>query len=433
MSSVDREGPGPVVTSTGPGPSRWDRVWPYLPYLFILLPAGFSLLQNWRPDTLVLALFAMAWHWFMVGAHPEWIRHRLVALVYFAVLLAAIGALVSIDSVFTVAGPAVFIQSFVLLPRWWAYAGVVATAGVLVSMRPEAGRSPGQMLFSFLVAALVASAVGLVVQTISDQNESRRVMIAQLQETGARLAALAAENANLQAQLLTRAREAGVVGERQRLAREIHDTIAQGLAAIVTQVEAAEEALDDVRAARARLDTVRMLARDSLKEARRSVQALRPAPLAESQLPAALQDVSGKWSQASGVASSLEVTGEARPLHAEVEITLLRVAQEALANVAKHASAGRVALTLSYMEDVVVLDVRDDGAGFAPEAPGLPAAPASEAGGFGLLSMRQRVTRLAGDFQIESAPGEGTGISAAVPAIPAETGLEPSDRSRNAG
>ncbi|MEU6784682.1 sensor histidine kinase [Nonomuraea angiospora] len=433
MSSVDREGPGPVVTSTGPGPSRWDRVWPYLPYLFILLPAGFSLLQNWRPDTLVLALFAMAWHWFMVGAHPEWIKHRLVALVYFAVLLAAIGALVSIDSVFTVAGPAVFIQSFALLPRWWAYAGVVATAGVLVSMRPEAGRSPGQMLFSFLVAALVASAVGLVVQTISDQNESRRVMIAQLQETGARLAALAAENANLQAQLLTRAREAGVLGERQRLAREIHDTIAQGLTAIVTQVEAAEEALDDVKAARARLDTVRMLARDSLKEARRSVQALRPAPLAESQLPAALQDVSGKWSQASGVLSSLEVTGEARPLHAEVEITLLRVAQEALANVAKHASAGRVALTLSYMEDVVVLDVRDDGAGFAPEPPGLPAAPASEAGGFGLLSMRQRVTRLAGDFQIESAPGEGTGISAAVPAIPAETGLEPSDRSRNAG
>ncbi|MET7333696.1 sensor histidine kinase [Nonomuraea sp. NPDC005650] len=430
MSGV---GPGPVDTSAGPGPSRWDRVWPFLPYLFIALPAGFSLLRDWRLETLVLALIGVAWHWYLVGAHPEWTRRRPVALVYFVGLLAVVGALVSIDSVFTVAGPAVFIQSFALLPRWWAYAGVVATAGVLVSTRPEAGRSPGQLLFSFLVATLVAATVGLVVQTISDQNESRRVMIAQLQETGAKLAALAAENADLQAQLLTRAREAGVLGERQRLAREIHDTIAQSLTAIVTQVEAAEDALDDVEAARARLDTVRTLARDSLQEARRSVQALRPAPLAGSQLPAALRDVSAKWSRAGGVPSSVEVTGEARPLHAEVEVTLLRVAQEALSNVAKHASAGRVALTLSYMEDVVVLDVRDDGAGFAPEPPGRPAAPASETGGFGLLSMRQRVTRLAGDFQIESAPGEGTGVSATLPALPAVPAEEPSGRSGNAG
>ncbi|GAA3230599.1 sensor histidine kinase [Nonomuraea helvata] len=395
--------------SSGPGPSRWDRVWPVLPYLFILLPAGASLLQHWRLDTLALTLFAVGWHGLMVTT--GWVRRPAVAIVYFGVLLAAIGALVSIDSLFTVAGPAAFIQAFAVLPRWWAYAGVMATAGVLVSMRPDPGRSPGQLLYSFLVAALVASAIGFVVQTISDQNESRKVMIAQLQETSAKLAALAEENADLQAQLLTRAREAGVLDERQRMAREIHDTIAQGLTAIVTQIEAAEEELDDVAAARVRLDTVRTLARDNLKEARRSVRALRPAPLAGSQLPAAVQDVADTWTRAGGVPASLSVTGDARPLHPEVEATLLRVAQEALANVAKHASAGRVALTLSYMEDVVVLDVRDDGAGFTPSG---------EASGFGLISMRQRVTRLAGDFQIESAPGEGTGLSATIPAIPAE-------------
>ncbi|MGP3936420.1 sensor histidine kinase [Nonomuraea sp. KM88] len=431
-----------MVASTGPGLSRWDRVWPALPYLFILLPAAFSLAQNWRLDTLVLASFAMAWHWFLIGVHPDWTRHPVVAIVYFAVLLAAIGALVSIDSVFTVTGPAAFIQSFRLLPRWWAYGGVAATAGVLVSMRPEAGRSPGEMLFSFLIAALIASAIGLVIQTISDQNESRKVMIEQLRETGAKLAALAEENASLQARLLTQAREAGVLGERQRMAREIHDTIAQGLTAIVTQIEAAEEAIDDTPAALARLDTVRTLARENLNEARRSVQALRPAPLAGSQLPAAVRDVADRWSETTGVAASLSVNGDARPLHAEVEITLLRVAQEALSNVAKHASAGRVALTLSYMEDVVVLDVRDDGAGFVPGPPDISShAPASEAGGFGLIAMRQRVTRLAGDFEIESAPGEGTGISATVPAIPAaavsdamsDAMSEPSDRLRDAG
>ncbi|MFI7707993.1 sensor histidine kinase [Nonomuraea sp. NPDC049480] len=420
MSNADRERPGPVVVSTGPDFSRWDRVWPVLPYLFILLPAAFSLSQNWRLDTVALVVFAVAWHWFMVAARPEWISVPAVAVVYFVVLLAVIGALVSIDSVFTVTGPAAFIQSFTLLPRWWAYAGVVATAGVLVSMRPEAGRSVTEMLYSFLVAALIASAVGLIVKTISDQNESRKAMIEQLRETSAKLATLAEENASLQAQLLSRAREAGVLGERQRMAREIHDTIAQGLTAIVTQVEAAEEALEDLAAARSRLDTVRTLARDSLNEARRSVQALRPAPLADAQLPAAVRDVADKWSQTTGVPATLSVTGDALPLHPEVEVTLLRVAQEALANVAKHAAAGRVALTLSYMEDVVVLDVRDDGAGFSPEPLDASVAPATvESGGFGLLAMRQRVTRLAGDFQVESAPGEGTGISATVPAIPA--------------
>ncbi|NRQ33731.1 hypothetical protein HII36_18010 [Nonomuraea sp. NN258] len=286
------------------------------------------------------------------------------------------------------------------------------------------------------------------------------------------------------------------------MAREIHDTIAQGLTAILTQLEALDTDTDtvhagdaraddvsggrddggggdmrgadvrggegrggggkagDVRARAARLATVRALARESLTEARRSVQALRPAPLAEARLAPALSDVAEKWSQAAGVPVTVSITGEARPLHAEVELTLLRVAQEALANVAKHAAAGRVGVTLSYMEDVVVLDVRDDGRGFTPD--GETTSPSNDGvregawnstregtrssvrevagnsieqstetsirqvgeGGFGLVSMRQRVTRLAGSFAIETAPGQGTGISATVPAIPAAADSE---------
>jgi signal transduction histidine kinase len=197
------------------------------------------------------------------------------------------------------------------------------------------------------------------------------------------------------------------------MAREIHDTIAQGLTAILTQLEAADGTAGDPRAVRSRLDTARAMAKESLTEARRSVQALRPAPLHESQLPAALRDVAAAWSRTSGVPVAVSVTGGSRPLHTEVETTLLRVAQEALANVGKHASAARAGVTLSYMEDVVALDVRDDGRGFDP-------GPAdSSGGGFGLIAMRQRVTRLAGDFAVETAPGQGTGISATVPAIPA--------------
>ncbi|MEU6999836.1 sensor histidine kinase [Nonomuraea sp. NPDC046570] len=392
--------------------SRWDRAWPLLPYLFILLPMVFSLLREWRPEALALALFAGAWHWFLVASHPGWIERPVVVIVYFVVLLAAVGALIRIDSVFFVTGIGAFVQAFGLLPGWWAYGGVAATAGVMVAARPESGRSPSEMLFSFLVAVLVASTIGLVVQAISDQNDQRKAMITQLKETGAKLAALAEENADLQARLLTRAREAGVLGERQRMAREIHDTVAQGLTAILTQLEAADSVIDDVAATRSRLDTVRILARESLTEARRSVQALRPAPLDEAQFAAALHDIAAKWSRSAGVPAAVSVTGEPRPLHAEVEITLLRVAQEALANVGKHASATRVGLTLSYMEDVVALDVRDDGAGFTPREAGC-------SDGFGLIAMRQRVTRLAGDFAIETAPGQGTGISATVPAIPA--------------
>ena len=190
-------------------------------------------------------------------------------------------------------------------------------------------------------------------------------MIAELAEANQRLEEMIAENTGLQAQLLTQAREAGAGDERQRMAREIHDTLAQGLTGIVTQLEAAQQTSNDAERER-RIDNAKRLARDSLAEARRSVQALRPQALEDSRLPEALADEVARWSATSGVTGDVETTGQARALHPEVEVTLLRVAQEALANVAKHAGASRAGVTLSYMEDVVSLDVRDDGAGFAP-------------------------------------------------------------------
>jgi signal transduction histidine kinase len=121
------------------------------------------------------------------------------------------------------------------------------------------------------------------------------------------------------------------------------------------------------------------------------------------------------------VASSFATNGEPRPLLAELEMTLFRVAQEALANVAKHARASKVGLTLSYVDDAVLLDVRDDGVGFRVGGPG-DDAPARDGQGFGLDAMRQRLRRVAGSLEIESAPGEGTAVNARVPAISAEAG-----------
>ncbi|MHA6793357.1 sensor histidine kinase [Pseudonocardia bannensis] len=245
----------------------------------------------------------------------------------------------------------------------------------------------------------------------AQQTERRKRVIAELEDANARLNAALEENAGLQVQLLAQAREAGVLDERRRMAREIHDTLAQGLTGIVTQLEAADAAGDDPGLRRRHLDVARSLARESLTEARRSVDALRPGRLEEAQLPDAVTDLAKRWAETSGVAVRVDTTGEPRPLLPELEVTLFRVAQEALANVAKHAAASTAGLTLSYMDDVVVLDVRDDGAGFEP---------GSTSGGFGLAAMEQRVRRVSGTFTVESVPGDGTALSASVPAIPAE-------------
>ncbi|MEV6491754.1 histidine kinase, partial [Actinoplanes sp. NPDC051633] len=216
------------------------------------------------------------------------------------------------------------------------------------------------------------------------ESERRRQTIKELAEANGKLAAAMRENAGLHAQLLTQAREAGMLDERQRMAGEIHDVLAQGLTGIVTQLEAADAAAarpDD----RARhLDRARTLARDSLTEARRSVQALRPQPLAEAALPDALADVVDGWSKLHGVPVEMITTGTPQVLRPEIETTLLRTAQEALANVARHAEATRVALTLSYMEDLVTLDERDDAARFDTGEP----RETTVAGGYGLAAIR---------------------------------------------
>jgi signal transduction histidine kinase len=224
--------------------------------------------------------------------------------------------------------------------------------------------------------------------------------------------ALALENMRL----VEQARRAGLIGERQRLAHEIHDTLAQGFASIVMNLEAADAILPAGHFTKAQwhLGQARLTARESLAEARRLVWALRPKLLEEAPLPEALSRLTKRWSEASSIAARTTVTGAPRPLPPEVEATLFRVAQEALTNVRKHAQADRTALTLSYMHDRVALDTRDDGMGFDPGKAG-DATGSTREGGFGLGTMRERVERLGGTLSIESAPGEGTTLAVELP------------------
>jgi signal transduction histidine kinase len=156
------------------------------------------------------------------------------------------------------------------------------------------------------------------------------------------------------------------------------------------------------------------LARHSLGEARRSVHNLAPVGLSNDGLPEALRKNVDQWAERNDVRAEFTVTGPPQHLHGEISATILRITQEALANVAKHAGATRVGVTLSFMDSEVTLDVRDDGKGFDPMS--LPAR--THTGGFGLDGMRARAEHIAGSLTVEAEPGFGTAVSARVPLVP---------------
>jgi len=400
---------------------RWGSIQRYVPYGGLVIGTVLTLLVrdvDWPAWWVDLAFAGAAALWVRLF-RPEYGVRPVSGPVFFVVWTLLAGALVVCSPWNGFVAFVGYLFALDLLPGRWRFAGVAVTA-VLAATSQLGGLPPatggGLAIWGavVLVNAVLASWFGYYGWLTDQQSAERKQAIDELNQANERLAAAMKENAQLQAQLVASARDAGVRDERERLAREIHDTLAQGLAGIVAQLQAARTA--SVTGRERHLDTAAELARSTLVEARRSVQALRPEPLEGARLPDALADVAARWAEVSGVPAAVTTTGTPRQLHPEVEIALLRTGQEALANVGKHASASRVGVTLSYMEDVVTLDVRDDGIGF--DLAGLPEQVA-DGSGFGLTGMRQRVGRVAGRLEIESAPGEGTAVCATVPAIPA--------------
>jgi len=307
------------------------------------------------------------------------------------------GRLVALDLAFAIVALAVMPQSYLRLPFWIAVlVGAGPVAGSEYSHRLLILAHPDRFPVGPAIMRFVAViAIGVALKLMAVQSEER---------------------ARLQTSLAAAERKAGQLEERQRLAREIHDTLAQGFAGIVVHLETAEQ-IDPLRHSpvKPHLDLARSVARENLEEARRMLQALRPELLAERGLPDALDRVCRDWSRRSGLRATLEVTGTPQPMHPDIELTILRAVQEGLTNIGKHAAARTATVTLSYMEDVIVLDVQDDGKGFEPGAAGA---------GFGLAGMRERTASLQGSFSIESVPGEGTTISISLPVLGA-TGTHP--------
>jgi signal transduction histidine kinase len=413
---------------------RWppEATVTFLPYIMLMfafmLTAIFESSQN-RSLLINTGLcgIAAAWMLWMFTLHPGWRQRQTVMSIFFTGLIVIMFVLVIRASWFGFFTLTSYFYALKLL-RWpWRLAGVACTA-IMAAISETWGipktNAIGILIFVSVAVVSVAGACGFTyfIWNSGVQAERRRQAVEELSEANRKLEAALAENAGLHVQLLTQAREAGVLDERHRIAREIHDTLAQGLTGIITQLQAAEQAGMEPASWRKHVKAATTLARESLSEARRSLHALRPESLEVGRLSDALADVAERWSVLHGVSVQVTTTGTVRLVSQEAEFVLLRTAQEALANVAKHARATRVGLTLSYMPGEVALDVRDDGSGFDPAGLGAegaePVSGGPAGGGFGLIAMRQRIASLAGTLQVESEPGGGTAISARVPDVP---------------
>jgi signal transduction histidine kinase len=392
-----------------------------LPYLMLVIASALTVaLSGLTVGTVVtLAVAAFAGAWMLEGftLHPQWRDRPRWMVVFFTVLVVAMAVLViraPLYGFFTFTG---YFFTF-WLPFGWPRMLGVAAVGLTSATSQDGGlpqpTGPAIAVYAGLIVVntVIAGAILWFTYVAAEQHDRRKETMDQLSEANRKLQATLEENAGLHEQLLAQAREAGVHDERERMAREIHDTLAQSLAGIITQLQAADQAGLD-RERRRHLDAAQQLARDGLTEARRSVHELRPEALQGGRIGDALTWVAERWSALHGTEAAVMATGPSRPMPSEAELALLRIAQEALANVAKHAAARRVVLTLSYIGDQVTLDIRDDGTGFDPAA--VAAGEPGPAGGFGLTAMRQRVEGLAGTLAIESEPGAGTTISASLP------------------
>lgn len=400
---------------------RWDHWLRVLPFPLLALATVIALASasatgsaspEWRlVAQIVLVVVTATWIWWCTVAHPEWRDDRGRMVTYYVVRTALALVLTLLNPLFCIFAWIGFIDADDLFqgPRLWLALGITSFSMATGQSGGLPPRSDMQLLLLVLLLGVnfgLSLVMGRLGHSLWQSNQDRGAAITELERLNAELERASEENAALHRQLLEQARTSGAQEERQRLAREIHDGIAQSLAAILAQLQAARDGSDPQR----RIDRATELARQTLVEARRSMMDLSPSPLAEGCLCDVLTSLVDRWGAEHDVRASAVVTGEPRPLHPEVETTVLRIAQETLTNVARHARATRVGLTLCYEEDEVILDVRDDGAGF--EA-GRPAPPTS----FGLRGMRQRADRLAGQLTVETEPGAGTAVSLRLPAL----------------
>lgn len=293
-----------------------------------------------------------------------------------------------------------------------AGSGLIPLLGGLASGNDSDGFRQ-TVVFAVLITAFSA-VIGGWVQRIVDQSMERAALIAKLDASHEEIARLSAAH--------------GALRERERLAREIHDTLAQGFTSLVMLGEAVESEFDrDPDQARRHIGLIKRTARENLTESRALVAALTPAQLDSGSLEDAVRRLVARLAEELGIKGSVEVGAgngvdgavavDRRRLPPAAEVVALRACQEALANIRKHAHAGRVAVTMTYSPQALELTVADDGRGFDPEV-------AARSGGYGLAGMRARAAEIGGTAVVCGTPGEGTALTVRLPLAPEAAGAD---------
>lgn len=291
-----------------------------------------------------------------------------------------------------------------VFPGWPGVVAVVGATAMSIALQVPSGLTFGGVLGP-AISALVVVAIHMAYRKLAVVSRERRELIDELMATRTELA--------------DTQHAAGIVAERQRIAHEIHDTVAQGLSSIQMLLHAADRDLARTRLdateqepVRRHIDQARRTAQDNLGEARAMIAALQPASLSKGSLEEALGRVAESFGASGDIAIDVDVEGSNFELPMKVEAALLRIAQGAVGNVVKHAKATRARITLTLAADCARLDVVDNGTGFDPQA--VAARPAG-LGHVGLDAMRRRAAELGGSLEVESEPGGGTAIAVAIP------------------
>lgn len=291
-----------------------------------------------------------------------------------------------------------YLQAIAL--RWSIPVVLLLAIGAVVAFAVHRHQLSVGIVIGPLTGAAVAIVITAVYRDLREEARQREQLMAELTMAQQRLAA--AE------------RYAGTLAERERLAHDIHDTVAQGVASIVLllrSVKASASGLTDD--AQRQLGAAEHAAKTALEDTRRVVRALAPAGLAGQSLASALQQLATDAAPV-GIQIGFELDGEPYELPTSTAVALLRTAQGALGNVIAHSLAEHAQLTLTYQADQVSLDVADDGRGFDPT---LSPQESTSGTGIGLTAIRTRLAEVGGALTVESTPGAGTAISATIPTV----------------
>ena len=246
------------------------------------------------------------------------------------------------------------------------------------------------ILMIILGLLIISTIIGAFISSIIIQSTDRQRLIDDLTQS--------------RANLMRVEREAGRLTERQRLARDIHDTLAQHFTSIIMHLAAAKHS--NFGTVQTQVQQAEEAAREGLDEIRRIVWDMQPEQIEKASLIEAVEELAARWSAENSVQVKMKVTGTPRSLTSSAETALLRISQEAMHNINKHAQAKNVNITFSFMEDIFVMDIADDGLGFEPS---------KIKNGFGMKTMRDRAEELSGTLTIESEQGIGTAIAVSIP------------------